>query len=160
MRTDWKKTIGKGFVAGALGFGTVAIVFAVSNLAAGRSPLFTAALLGATLLGQVSDPTLVSVTASSVLAYSALHLAVFLMFGIAAAALIAFADRGSQLWYVSLFFFVFFSFHLAGAVQAFALAVQPLLSEVAIWAAGVGASIAMAAYLIWRHPRVRAHQAW
>ncbi|MHB1224686.1 MAG: hypothetical protein ACYC2G_11700 [Gemmatimonadaceae bacterium] len=93
-------------------------------------------------------------------AYSGLHLLVFLALGVAAAALAALAERGQQLWYVALFFFIFISFHLEGAVQSFAEPMQSVLSEAAIWGAGVAGSTAMLTYLLWRHPRIRARQAW
>jgi hypothetical protein len=95
-----------------------------------------------------------------VLVYNGLHLVVFLAFGVAAAALAALADRGQQLWYVALFFFIFISFHLEAAVQIFAAPMRAVLSDAVVWGAGIAASAAMLGYLLWRHPRVRAKQGW
>lgn len=160
MQPEWRRAIGQGLVAGLIGFATVAFVFAVANAVAGRSPLYTSALLGATLFEGATDPTRVTVTAANVLAYNALHLTVFLVFGVLASALASLADRGWQLWFVALFFFLFFSFHLEAAVQAFAAPVRSALSGAAIWGAGIAASVAMAAYLLRAHPRIRARQSW
>ena len=147
-------------MGGVIGFLTVAVVFAVANMLVGRSPVYTSALLGAAFFHGLTDPTQVSVTATNVLAYTGLHLAVFLAFGVLASALAALADRGWQLWFVALFFFLFFSFHLEAGVQAFAAPVQSALSDEAIWGAGIAASVAMAAYFLWVHPRIRAPQPW
>lgn len=160
MKATWRRTISQGLVAGIIGFVTVAAVFAVANIIAGRSVFYTSALLGATLFYGATDPTQVVVTPANVLAYNGLHLIVFVAFGVLAAALAAIADRGAQLWYVSLFFFVFFTFHLAGAVQSFAEPMRAALSDVAIWGAAIAAGAAMLAFLLWQHPRIRSRQAW
>lgn len=160
MRSTWRRIVSQGMVAGFLGFVTVGVVFAVANVTAGRSPFYTAALLGASLLHGATDAAQVAVTPANVLAYNGLHLIVFLAFGMVAAALAALADQGRQLWYVALFFFLFFSFHLEGAVQLFAAPMRPVLSDFAIWGAGIAASAAMVVYLVRVHPRIRARQPW
>lgn len=160
MNGTWRRVIGQGLVAGFIGFVTVAVVFAVVNVGMGRSPFHTSALLGAALFYGATDPAQVAVTPAPVLSYNGLHLLVFLAFGIVAAGLAGMADRGQQLWYVALFFFIFLSFHLEGAVQLFAAPMRPVLSDTAIWGAGIAAAAAMAAYLLWRHPKIRARQPW
>jgi hypothetical protein len=160
MNAVSRRTIAQGLIAGGIGFGTVVLVFAIANILAGRSPFYTSALLGTALFTEITDPALVTVTPSTVLAYNGVHLMAYLAFGVVAAALASLADRGQQLWYVSLFFYLFVSFHLYGAVQAFAVPMRPALSDTAIWVAGGAASVAMAAYLLWKHPRMRARQSW
>lgn len=130
------------------------------NLGAGRSPLYSAAVLGEALFYGVADPDLVSVRPGAVLAYSAMHLAVFFAFGVVAAALATLADRGWQLWFVALFFFIFVSFHLLAAVQGLAAPMRSVLSGAMVWGAGLVASFLMAGYLIRVHPRLRAAQSW
>ena len=152
--------IRQGFFAGLLGFTTVAAWFAGLNLSAGRSPLFTANVLGSVLLQEPLDVALQSIDLTRVVVYSALHLITFLALGLIAAWLVALAARGMQLWYVSLFVVIFVTFHLFGAVQVFAAPVQAVLSATMIWGAGIAASIVMTAYLQWRHPEVRARQQW
>ena len=160
MTTEWRGTIKQGIVAGLLGFGAVAVVFALVNLGAGRSPLYTAAALGGALFYGVADPAVVSITPGAVLAYSALHLGVFMAFGVLAAALATLADRGWQLWFVALFFFIFISFHLVAAVQGLATPMRSVLSGTMVWGAGIAASLLMAWYLLRAHPRMRAAQPW
>lgn len=160
MNETWRRVLSQGLAAGFIGFATVAVVFAVVNLSMGRSPFYTSALLGAALFYDVTDPAQVAVTPATVLAYNGLHLVTFLAFGVVASALAAMADRGQQLWYVALFFFIFLSFHLEGAVQLFAAPMRPVLSDAAIWGAGIAGSAAMMAYLLWQHPKIRAQEAW
>lgn len=160
MRTTWRSTVVQGLLAGVVGFLTVAIVFAVPNLVAGRSPWYTAALLGAALFDGASEPATVAVTSANVLSYSAMHLAVFLAFGLIGAGLAALADRGWHLWFVGVFFFLFVSFHLEAAVQAIAAPMSAAISPAAIWAAGLGATALMGVYILWMHPRIRARQRW
>jgi hypothetical protein len=160
MTTKWGAIVRQGFVAGVLGFAVVALVFAIANVVAGRSPLYSAALLGSALFGGITDPALVTVTPAAVLAYSAVHLAVFVAFGVLGAALANLADRGWQLWFVALFFFIFMSFHLVAAVQGLAEPMRSVMSGAMVWGAGFAASLVMALYLAFRHPRMRAAQAW
>ena len=160
MNAAPRRTIGLGLIAGGIGFATTVLVFAIANVLAGRSPFYTAALLGTALFTDITDPAMVAVTPSMVLAYNGVHLIAYLAFGLLASALASLAARGRQLWYVSLFFYLFLSFHLYGAVQAFATPMRPALSGVSIWLAGGAGSFAMAAYLLWKHPRIRAPQAW
>jgi hypothetical protein len=160
MTPTWRRILGQGLVAGLIGFATIAVVLAVVNLAAGRSPFFTAAVLGAALFYGISDPALVSVTPAYVFAYNGVHLAVFLVFGLVAAALAAVADRGWQLWYLALFFFIFIAFHLIAAVEALAAPMRATLPDAVVWGAGIAASVLMATYLIRAHPRMRTRQSW
>jgi len=158
--SKWGRTIEQGLLAGLIGFGTIAGVFAIVDLVSGRSPFYTAAVLGNALFYGVQDPSFVTVSIGAVLGYSMVHLVVFLVFGMAAAALATLADRGLQLWFVALFFFIFISFHLYAAAQAVAAPMREALPGALVWGAGVAASLVMAAYLIRVHPRMRAMQPW
>lgn len=153
-------TAKQGLIAGLIGFATVAVLMFIVDLAAGRPPLYSAAALGSALFSAASDPTQVTITAATVLGYSVVHLVVFLAFGLIAAALASLADRGRQLWFIGLFFFIFVSFHMFGAVQALATPMRTALSEPMLWAAGVAAAAMIALYLFHAHPRIRAEQAW
>lgn len=147
-----------GFTAGMIGFATTVVVFGVANVLAGQSPIHTAALLGGALFWGDASRAVGGV--GSALAYSVVHFAVFVLFGIGAAALASLADRGYQLWFVSLFFFIFVSFHLFAAVQALAFPRGEELSGIAVWSAGIASSLLMALFLIRAHPRLRLAQAW
>jgi hypothetical protein len=160
MRESTRRILGQGAVAGVLGYLIVAGIFAVVNLAGGHSPFRTAAELGAALFYGVRDPAQVAVTPEYVFAYNGAHLLVFLVFGFAAAWLASLADRGAQLWYVALFFFLFVGFHLVAGVQALAMPMQQAISGTMVWVAGMVAALAMAGYLVWTHPKLRVAQRW
>jgi hypothetical protein len=160
MREERLKVLRDGFVAGLIGYVTVALVFAVANLLAGRSAFHTAAALGGALFYGVHDPDAVAITARNVFAYNGMHLLVFLAFGLAAAGLAALADKGAQLWYLATFFFLFIAFHLVAIAQTLAAPMQTVLSPAMIWSAGIAASVLMGGYLIWAHPLLRRSQPW
>jgi hypothetical protein len=75
----------------------------------------------------VQDPLFGSVSIGAVLGDSVVHLIVFLVFGMAAAALASLADRGWQLWFVALFFFIFITVHLYAAAQVIAARMREAL---------------------------------
>lgn len=156
---QWNRRLEQGITAGLIGFATIAGLFIVIDVVAGRPPFHTAALLGSALYG-IEDPSLLSISTRMVVAYSALHLAVFIVFGLLAVILAEVADRGRQLWFVALFFFIFISFHLFAAAQGIAAPMRASLPDALVWGAGMAASLTMAWYLIRSHPRMRAKQSW
>ena len=156
---SWPRVLKQGAIAGLIGFATVALLLAVANVMGGHSPFSTASALGAALSG-ASDPAIAPIAVGYIVTYTAVHLAVFVGLGVFAAALATLADRGWQLWFVSLFFFLFISFHLFAAVQALGTPVQSVLPDVLVWIVGVAASLMMALYLLRVHPRLRAAQQW
>jgi hypothetical protein len=159
MKDETRHVLEQGLVAGVLGHITVALVFAVGNLAAGRSLLYTPAVLGAYLFYGVTDPTQVQIQAGYVMAYNGTHLLVFLAFGLIGSWLAMIADRGWQLWYLAIFFFLFVAFHIFGFVQLTALPLHGAFSDTTLWVAGIAATMVMAAYLIRVHPLMRAQLA-
>ncbi len=160
MRGKWSGIAFQGLVAGLIGYATVAVVFAVANLVMGRSPFYTAALMGAALFYGITDPAQVSVLPQYVFAFNGIHLLVFLVFGIAGAALAELADRGWQLWYVSTFFFIFVGFHIIAGAQALATPMRAMVPDVAVWLSGIGAGVLMGWYLFNAHPRMHTPQPW
>jgi hypothetical protein len=160
MKPRWQDALRQGLIAGVIGFTVTNVLYALANTLQGRSPFHTAATLGAALIYGVRDPLQVAVTPAYVFAYNGLHLLVFVALGMVGAALARLADRGRQLWYVGLFFFIFVNFHMIAAVQTVALPMEPLLSGPGIWIAGIGAGVAMALYLLKAHPDIRSPQIW
>ncbi|NIQ57926.1 MAG: hypothetical protein GWN71_32480 [Gammaproteobacteria bacterium] len=150
-----KRVLTEGLVAGLIGFVVVALFFVVLNLAQGRSPFYTAALLGATLFYGLEDPADLVVWAGPVLAYNGVHLLVFLVLGVVAAWLASEAERGPQFWYLALSLFILLVFHMYGAVLWFADVLRGALPWWAVGGASLGAGIAMIAYLWRAHPRLR-----
>lgn len=160
MREERTKMLSQGLLAGLIGYGVVALVFAVANLIAGRSIFYTAALLGGSLFYGIQDPAGITVTAAYVFAYNGAHLLVFLAFGLVSAWLASVSERLTQFWYVGLVMFFFVAFHVVAAMQVVAVPVQHLISAWAIWTAGAAAAAAMAAYLLSVHPRIRLGESW
>jgi hypothetical protein len=160
MRSKWLAMLREGIVAGVIGYGATIILFALANVLSGRPVFHTAAVLGAALVYGISDPMQVVVTPAYVLAYNGAHLIVFLALGIVGAALARLADRGAQLWYVGLFFFIFISFHLIATVQVVAYPMRSLINDAAIWIAGITAGLLMVGSLLRAHPAIRTSQPW
>lgn len=158
METPRATIFRQGIVAGLVGVSTVAAWFAILNVIAGRPALATASLLGSLVLGQTPEASAAAI--GPALLYSAIHLLVFVGFGLVASWLAAVSERGYQLWYVGIFVVIFIGFHLFGAVQTLAHGGTPALSGLMVWGAGATASLTMMAYLLWRHPSLRRGERW
>ncbi|HKW95230.1 MAG TPA: hypothetical protein VJX92_25320 [Methylomirabilota bacterium] len=147
------KTIAvEGLVAGALGGGAVAGWFLLHDVIA-RRPFFTPSLLGAVVFHGQRDGSAVTVSGRLVLEYSLLHWAVFMVFGVAAAALLAAADRQPSLLIV--FVMLTCCFEVAALVLIAVLA-EWLFEALAWWTvtlANVLAAASMLVFLGRRHRR-------
>jgi hypothetical protein len=139
-----RRTLIHGLVTGSIGYAVVVVFFALANVFQGRSPFFTAAVLGNALLGTPGT----AVAPAPVAVYNGLHLIVFLVLGFAAAWLAAVVVRRPQLWYFFLFLAIFALFHLFGVVAALATR-GGSVSLVLVLAASLLAVLAMAGWL-WR----------
>lgn len=159
MKAETRQVLEQGLVAGVLGHIVVAVIFALANLFAGRPLLHTPALLGASMYYGLTDPSLLEIRAAYVFAYNGTHLLMFMVLGIVGAWLTMIADRGWQLWYLATFFFMFVAFHIFGMVQLLALPVRSAFSGIALWVAGLFATVVMAGYFVATHPRLRAQLA-
>lgn len=154
MQANTGKVIRQAVTAGLLGFAVVAVVLAIGNVMDGRSPFFTAAALGAVFLHGTTDPTAIVVSARTVMEFLGLHLLIFLAFGFLGAWFAALARKGSQLWYPTLFFWIFVAFHMVGAVQMAAFPIESVMPSIALWVSGALSSLAMAIYLFRANPRI------
>lgn len=160
MKDEWLAVVKEGVVTGLIGYAAVAIVMAIINVAGGHSAFYTPAVLGATLFYGITDPAQVQVLPAYVFAFNGLHLMAFLFFGVAGAWFAWLSDKGEQLWYPGIFFFVFVAFHLVGAAQMLATPARVALPDGEAWGAGILASVVMVAFLLSRHPKTRMRQAW
>jgi hypothetical protein len=146
----------QGFVAGLIGYATVAVVFAAVNALSGLSPFYTAALLGSALFYGARTLSDVVLAPGPVLAYNGFHLVVFLVLGVFMAWLTELAQRGPHLWYLGMLAYVLVAFH----AFAFVFSLPELLREALLgWGAlgcGILASLAMGAFLFGVHPRLQA----
>jgi hypothetical protein len=152
---DRIRILWQGLVAGLIGYAVVAIVFSLTDAFAGRSAVYTAALLGGAYFYGARTLAEVVVAPGPVLAYNGAHLVVFLALGLFVALLTELAERGPQLWYVGMLSYFLVAFHL----YALAFSLPDLLRDVMLgWgtlACGIAASLAMGLYMVWSHPRLR-----
>jgi hypothetical protein len=145
-----KRIVTEGIATDAIGAGTVALWFLCWDLARG-APLLTPSLLGGALFDGVRDASAVQITPRLVLGYSLVHGAAFGLFGVAAAALLAAADRQPVLR-VGLFL-LFCCFEIF-ALALIAVLAEWLLEALPWWSIAAGnvlAAGAMLGFLLRRH---------
>jgi hypothetical protein len=156
MRTETKRVLAGGLFAGLIGYAAVVVLFAVINLAAGRSPFHTPAVFGAALFYGLDDPSSLRITAGPVLAYNMVHILAFAALGLLGSWLAAQAERHPAVRFAVLFLLLFVAGHLYVALLIFA---QHLLTG-AVWLqvgfVSVAAAVAMGWYLLAVYPVLRA----
>ena len=91
-----------------------------ANAVAAGVPLRTPALLGAALFHGLREPSALAITVPLVLEYTVVHGAAFILFGLAAAGLLALADREPRLLFAFVMLFCCFEVFFATLVVAFA----------------------------------------
>lgn len=144
-------TLREGLVAGVIGGVTVAAWFLIVDLAI-REPFYTPAALGSAFFLGVGGPQAIEVSMATVLGYTAVHFAAFLLFGIVVAGLVAQAERFPPLIFALLLLFVVFEVFFIGHAAMFGTWV---LDELAWWSVLVGnllAAASMGSYLWRAHP--------
>lgn len=147
-------TLREGFVAGLLGAGAVALWFLAVDAVLGQ-PLFTPAALGSAILAGAGGPSEVVVAPSTVAGYTLLHVAAFLLVGVAAAALAAQVEKFPPLAFGVLILFVVLEVFFVGVC---AMLGAWVLEQLAWWSVLVGSLLAAAAMgtYLWRaHPVLR-----
>jgi hypothetical protein len=156
MKGERTHVLSQGLVAGVIGYAAVALFFLVADLMIGRPAFYTPALLGGALFYGLGDPAQTVVWPGPVLAFNGVHLVLFLALGLIAGWLAEISERGPQLWYVGLVLFILVLFHIQGLVLVLTDRVRTALSPWLVLAAGLSAAVAMGAYLVRVHPRLRA----
>jgi hypothetical protein len=148
------RVVREAVVAGLIGAGIVAGWFLIFDLARGE-PFFTPAALGSTLFLGASSVDQVSVSALTVLGYTVLHVAAFIVTGFLAAAIAVAADEQPPLVLGAVLFFAVFEAFFMGGLAVLA---EFLLGALAWWTIAVGnllAAVSMGVYLWIHHPRLR-----
>lgn len=148
MRDTTARTLATGMVAGGLGFAIVTLGLAASDLFSSRGLGFTPSLLTAGLLEGVTAVCDVQVAWQAVLAYSAIHLVVFLALGWLTAVLFQVTAMRPWFWLGAVLAFIFVVFHLYGAVITILAGVRGCVSLYQALGTTTIASIAMVAYLV------------
>jgi membrane protein YdbS with pleckstrin-like domain len=77
------------------------------------------------------------------------------MLGVLAAWLAYFSERGPELWYLGLVFFIFVVFHVLAVMLAVTRQVRAVMPMWTITGATLVAAVAMATFLLLVHPRLR-----
>jgi hypothetical protein len=152
----WTRVAREGLVAGLAGAAAVAIWFLLYDLAAGM-PLRTPALLGATLFHGLRDPNALVITLPLVLQYTAVHGLAFIVFGWAAAWLLAMADEEPGLIFIVFMLFCCFEVFFIAFIEVLA---ERLFEAIAWWtilAANFLAALVMLGYFFRGH-RLAWHQ--
>jgi hypothetical protein len=144
------RILSSGTLVGFAGAAAVAIWFLLYDLAAGI-PFRTPALLGAALFEGLQDPAALTITPALVLEYSIVHGLAFLMFGIAAAALFALADRDRHLLFFIFMLFCCFEVAMLAALMILESWLVHALQPWAILGANLVATVVMLGILFRDH---------
>jgi hypothetical protein len=147
------RVLREGVVAGLIGAAAVAVLILVFDIAGG-APLQSPAILGSLIFKGVRDPTLVTVSAGTVVGYTIVHGLGFVVVGLIAAALVAAAERERAMVLALLIFFAAFEVFFLALVAFWALPVLGVLAWWEILAGNLVASAAMLYYFHRRHPEL------
>lgn len=148
------RTIREGLIAGVVGAFAVMVWFLVIDLVNSRA-LFTPGALGSALFFGARGVSEVQITPETVLGYTGLHVAAFVLVGLLASALVEGARREPHLLLGMVLLFVVLEVLFLGLV---AIAAAWLLDAIRWWmivVANLVAAIAMGGFLLYEHPEVR-----
>lgn len=150
------RILSDGLIVALIGYAIVVLLVSVLDMLQGRSPFYTAALLGSASFYGLEDPAELRVWAGPVLAWNGAHLLVFLLTGTFMAWLVDLSERGPHLWYLNMMVFFFVIAHVIGLPVWFSDAVRGQLSLWTVTAGVVAAVAGMSSYLWKTHPALRA----
>lgn len=142
-----------GVIAGLIGAVTFAVWFLVID-AISRRPFFTPGALGSLVLLGAGSPTEVQISLATVLGFTLIHLTVFVLLGLIAAALFIGAERQPALMLAFVLVFATLAAAYVGLIPLTAFWLSERLGWWALLGGGVFAAVAMVAYLWWQHPAV------
>jgi hypothetical protein len=152
----WTGVVREGIVGGLLGAVAVALWFLAYDAAAG-APLRTPALLGAAVFHGLRDPGALVITMPLVLQYTVVHGAVFILFGLAAAGMLALADREPRLLFAFVMLFCCFEVFFAAMLAILAEWMLEVVPWWSILAGNLLAAVVMMGYFFRGH-RVTWHE--
>jgi hypothetical protein len=152
-RTDISAGDEAGFV-GAIGATVVALWFLIIDAIAGL-PLRTPSVLGQVLVFGQSRPVVDRVDFGAVIVYTAVHFALFFIFGLLVVKLVHWAMRDSVVRYALLQVFLVFELFFYGLLSLASETTRALFPFWTVFAGNTLAALAMGAYLWRRHPAVR-----
>lgn len=145
-------TVREGLITGLIGAVAVALWFLAIDALSGRI-LFTPAALGSAVFLGARGPEAVQITAMTVLGYSVLHVAAFMLTGLVAATIVAAAEEHSEVVLLGgVLLFVTLEAFSIGLLTIVAEWLVEALSWWNIGGANLIAALGMGGYLYSRHP--------
>lgn len=147
--------LAQGLIAAVAAHVAIAAVLIIGDLVSGRTAMSTPSLLGEVLLGGTNDACEVRGGPTPLLSYAAIHFATLAVLGVLASYLVQKSEEHPGLWFGAWFVFFFVAWHLGGAVVTLLAPVRGCISLGWVFGASFAGAAAMAAYLWWRHPRLR-----
>jgi len=145
-----------GLFSGVLGGLTVAVFFLILDTLQGR-PLYTPSLLGNVVFLGKSASEVTSVHIPMVFAYTGVHMAAFVVFGMAVAYMVRQFEQNPPLGLVLLLLFICFEAAFLAFAAALAPGVVGVLGASSVVAANVLAAVMMALYFRFAHPGFTRH---
>jgi hypothetical protein len=149
---DRSKVLYEGTIVGLAGAAAVAIWFFLYDLAAG-TPFRTPALLGATFFHGLRDASDLMVTPTLVLEYTAVHVLIFVVFGLAVAGLFALSDYDRHVLFAVFMLFCCFEVAALAALEILASWLLNTLRPWSVLGANFVAATTMLGILFRYHPR-------
>lgn len=143
----------EGMVAGLLGAGAVALWFLILDSAEGH-PFTTPSVLGQVVVFRNLEPVVASPDWTAVAAYTAVHVAAFLLFGLLVTALVFQADKSRLALFALFMLLVAFEAFFSGLMTMLFEGTAGLFPLWKVLAANTLALIAMGTYLLRRHPAI------
>jgi hypothetical protein len=147
MNARRRQMLVDGLAAGLVGYLAVVLFVALWNVVAGRSPFFTAALLGEAVFLGLRDISAVTLDPGMVLAFNGLHLLAFLVFGFFGAWLVYETELHPSFWYLAFALFVAAAVLAYGAIAALTALVGGLVSPLLVVMASLIGASGVAGYL-------------
>ena len=144
----------EGVATGVLGALAVAALVRLRDLTLGI-PLLTPSVLGQIILQGARTPITDRALVGPALAYTGLHFAVFIVFGLLLAGLTRVATTQPPLRFAVIMLFIFFEFFFSGLSFMFFEATQALFPLALVLFANLLAGAVMAVYLWRHHPALR-----
>ena len=144
----------EGTWIGLIGAAVVALWFLARDVAAGH-PLRTPSILGQVLLMGKSSPTVDQLDFAGIILYTAAHVFVFLLFGMAVARLVRWSVRNHFVRYALLQVFLAFELFFCVVLLVFREETRSLFPLSSVLIANTLAAIAIGIYLWHHHPELR-----
>ncbi|KAA3612555.1 MAG: hypothetical protein DWQ05_18045 [Calditrichaeota bacterium] len=153
-----KQTIREGLIVGIIGYGSVALLYAVFDFLAARGSLFTVNLLGKAVFRGLRDPAVlafpIQLDMTAIYLYSGLHLIISLIIGLIVSTLVDLSERKQGMAGIALFVIIAGFFITILAVGLLTDQIRFLLPWWSIAIANTFAVVIAGSYIIKKHPGI------